>query len=139
MIRKTLLTILFLVAFDPVYAATIFYRTNEGTPNARPVYGVHPDSNIKVPTDVRSITVPETSDAIVWPVPTGQTRGREQWTVVDTTTNPPSLKLNPGLIIAVDPDLELKTAIEAATTLQELKDALTGKTRAVRVKGGPIK
>ena len=37
-----------------------------------------------------------------------------------------------------DPDAELAGAIEAATTLQELKDALLGKYRAGKVKGKPV-
>lgn len=105
------------------------------------VYGVHKDlaTAPKVPQGVVSLEVPETPDKIAWPVPVGQNKGHERWTIVDTTTNPATLKVNPKFVFEPDPDVELAKAIEAATTLQELKDALLGKIGAGKIKGKPVK
>ena len=122
--------------FLPFFFSVIFYWQATGE-----IYGVHKDivTAPAVPPGVTYITVPSPPDKIAWPVPTGQTQGREEWSVVDTATRPPSLKAKAAGDITVDPDAELRWAIEAATTLGELKDALTGKTRAGQVKGRPTK
>lgn len=75
--------------------AQIFYWTTKGTAAARPIYGVHPDTPFldPLPADVAVFTVAEGPTTIAWPVPTGATRGRQHWTVVDTTTSPFTLRL----------------------------------------------
>lgn len=114
----------------------IFYwkATNE-------IYGVHPDLETapKLPDGIVHIEVPQSPDKIPWPVPVGKNSGHEQWTVVDTTTTPPTLKVNPKLVFEPDPDVELEKAVKAATTLEEIKSALLANVAAKRkTKGKPI-
>lgn len=45
---------------------------------------------------------------------------------------------DPTAVPAPDPDAELEAAIAAATTLEELKDALLGKVRAGQAKGRAV-
>lgn len=47
--------------------ARIFYFNDKGTPNARPIYGVHPDGNIDVPANVSFVDVVDAPEAIAWP------------------------------------------------------------------------
>lgn len=110
--------------------AVIFYWQATGA-----IYGVHSDlaTAPPVPEGVVHVEVPGTPDKIPWPVPAGQPAGREQWSRVNLTTQ--TIELRPDVEIPVNHDAELRQAIEAATTLQELKDALTGKTRSGAVKG----
>lgn len=42
------------------------------------------------------VTVPD-ADLVVWPVPSGCALGQKKWTIVDTSTTPPSFRLNPAL------------------------------------------
>lgn len=111
--------------------AIIFYWKNSGL-----VYGVHPDlaTAPKLPDGVEHIEVAETPDKIAWPVPLGQAVGKEAWTVVDTTTTPPTLKINSALSIAADPDLEFADVVEKAETLEALKKALVQKYRVPKKK-----
>lgn len=79
--------------------ATIYYWTTKGTPSARPIYGVHPSGRPVsggVPEGVVGFEVPEAPHAIPWPVPPNATKGREAWTVMDTTAAP-SLRVDPAL------------------------------------------
>ena len=119
--------------FLPFFFGVIFYWQATGE-----IYGVHKDlaTAPPVPAGVASISVPETPDKIVWPIPARQTKGREQWSAVDPVTK--ILIVKPGLSIPIDPDEELIAAIEKATTLQELKNALIGKLGLGKVKGKPI-
>ena len=48
---------------------------------------------------------------------------------------PPTLKVNLKLVFTPDPDTELEEAIKDATTLEELKSALPGKSRLGKVRG----
>lgn len=67
--------------------ATIFYWATKGTAATRPIYGVHPSGVpvTAVPEGVTSFEVAESPDVIAWPVPANASKGRERWTVVDTT------------------------------------------------------
>ena len=97
----------------------IFYWQSTGE-----IYGVHPDlaTAPPLPAGVASIEVPESPDKIPWPVPPGKTSGRQQWSGVDLSTK--TLRVKPGLRFPRDPNAEIEKAIDGATTLQELKDAL---------------
>lgn len=105
--------------------ATIFYRTDRGAPGARPIYGVHPDGDIAVPADVLGFEVAEPADAIAWPVPAGLSAGREAWSVVDTTTDPPTLALDPA-----SADAAIKAQVDEAARVDNLIDKLRTATPA---------
>ncbi len=66
--------------------ATIFYHDDQGTPSARPIYGVHPDNDIQVPERVLFFDVPEAPQDIPWPLISGFAKGREQWSAIDTVS-----------------------------------------------------
>ncbi len=68
--------------------ARIFYK-----PSGE-IYGVHPDGNIEVPSDVAFIDVAETPDQIAWPILPDGGDGSEQTSRVNLTTK--LLELNPS-------------------------------------------
>ncbi len=68
--------------------ARIFYR-----PSGE-IYGVHPDGNIGVPSDVAFIDVAETPDQIFWPALPDGGAGGEQTSRVNLSTF--VLELNPS-------------------------------------------
>ncbi len=66
--------------------------------------------------------------------------GDDIWITIDDVANTASVDAivaahDPTPLPVVDPDAELEAAILAVTTLEELKDALTGRTIAVAAKG----
>ena len=128
---KTFLILLVLSFFTSLDAAEIFYLTDQGRPAARPIYGVHPNSNISVPANVGSITVLETPDKIAWPVPAGQLQGKEQWSVVNTTTTPPTLEVKSGAYPAPLPAVkDFLADIRANFSLTRAREILNGSTIA---------
>lgn len=102
----------------------VFYWTSSALDHqAGDIYGVHPDlaTAPSVPPDVDNIVVPQPPNAINWPIPPGAARGREQWTRINLGTK--ALELKPGIRINRPQD---GARIRAATTLQQLKDAILG-------------
>lgn len=78
---------------------TIFYWKTQGTPSARPIYGVHPSGvPVKggVPNDVAVFEVINAPDAIAWPPLSGGRVGTERSSAVNTTTTPPTLVVHPA-------------------------------------------
>lgn len=69
--------------------ATIFYHQDTGS-----IYGVHPDSNIEVPSGIASIDVAGLPDKINWPQLPGGTPGSEHTSKVVGG----SLVVDPGLV-----------------------------------------
>ncbi len=68
--------------------ARIFYR-----PDGE-IYGVHPDGNINVPSDIAFIDVAETPDQIVWPILADGDPGSERTSRVEPSTE----------VLELDPD-----------------------------------
>ncbi len=116
--------------------ARIFYRLDGS------IYGVHPgphedNPKITLPDGVAWFDVPETPDQIPWLVPADRNdlnpRQGEHWSRVNPATR--AVEVDPAKVPPPNPDEALQKAIEGATTLQDLKDALLGKTRPGRVPG----
>lgn len=79
--------------------AGIYYDTIKGTAAARPIYGVAPTNDLDVPDHISVMTISGAPDAIVWPVPSGESAGREAWSAIDTTGQTP--------VLVVDPDADI--------------------------------
>ena len=58
-----------------------------------------------------------------------------EFSTAEVTLLQQALTAHDAMKVPVDPNMELEAAITGATTLQELKDALLGKTKAGRVAG----
>lgn len=77
--------------------------------------------------DTQKVILP--GDSPPWPAPPGCPAGREQWTVVDTTTDPPQLRVNPALIFflcePVTSAADVQRVLSAhLTTLARGRDAI---------------